>query len=106
MGGGAAYANVFDTPEETYDYISKFVDPYVFFEKAQPSPIPINLQNVVSFSRKEEFVKVANSFGEKFDVAQTTLQEARKQYLASINTTGIKQAMDEIKPIAKSSQCK
>lgn len=84
------------TPEE-YQAFSKFIggDFITLIGQHMSSPVPITLGNAVSFSKEKGAYEVDKYYSNAL-AAKTALQEAQKQYLASINTAGIQQQISTL----------
>ncbi|MDO7253311.1 autotransporter outer membrane beta-barrel domain-containing protein [Helicobacter cappadocius] len=62
------------------------------------TPLPVTLQNAASFSETKA-MQILLQQGEKVDKAYNALQDAQKQYINSINSAGVQQAISSIQPL-------
>lgn len=107
VGGGVVKAEASPSQTESSSSLSQAeIDAFYQFAP-QPfnarSPMPITLQNAMNFSKTEGIRAFFEQTYKKED-AQKALQEAKDQYIASINSAGVQQAISAIQPLLNNLQ--
>lgn len=107
MGGGAVQA---EASQDDLNSLYDFVKQVNLFDSLQQnvdkrSPLPITLENALNFSIKKG-VDALLETSNKNKEALSALQDAQKQYIASINSAGVQQAISAISPLLKQLQDK
>lgn len=107
MGGGVVKAEASPSQTESSSSLSQAeIDAFYQFAPKPfnaRSPMPITLQNAMNFSKTEGIRAFFEQTYKKED-AQKALQEAKDQYIASINSAGVQQAISAIQPLLNNLQ--
>lgn len=102
MGGGVVKAEASPSQTESSSSLSQAeIDAFYQFAP-QPfnarSPMPITLQNAMNFSKTEGIRAFFEQTYKKED-AQKALQEAKDQYIASIDSAGVQKMISTLQPL-------